>query len=473
MKKLLEFQEEAVNSGKKFLFMSTGTGKTFTTLSAIKQRKENGEPIHTIMVFSTKTQVQISSVMKEDWFAEFEDVFGFSPETLVLDNKNYQSINRYDLVLSTHHFANFERLVEANVDLSNVLIVLDEVHKLKNPGKIVRKNRRNVLTGKAGKFAAELVKRAYDFYGLTATPSSGTWQDYANYLIMDNKIPDFRYFKDNFCIVGAKQVSPVKILQNEILGYKREDVLKAMIDNIAFRTGNVEKYTGILIDSNYISFKADKVALKHYESFPLYVTYDGVEKPGLNKSARLHHAKNLASGINKKISPKSKHVFDLLVEEKIGPTILFYSYTEEYDNIIRTLDHYKGIKELSYKVINGKNKDVDFNNDVVDLLIIQHQAGCEGLNMQKYKNIIVYSPPEMYTSYKQALGRNNRLSQKEDITRYFFVNEIEKIVYERLDTKKDFDFNDDKTYQKFWVNMGLTAELLNKNLKKLKENDGD
>lgn len=451
---LYDYQQEAVDSGKPFIFGAPGFGKTLTSLTKLKPLVDGGR-IHNILVITTKSQVDISIKHGYDWVEDYEKVFDKKPKAVQFKtDKHLVHHADYDLIMITHHFGEMKKMVEAGIDLSRTAVIVDECHKVKNPG-VIKNTRKGkeIKNGKAGYYTAQLVKKAYTFVGLTGSPSSVGWFDYANYFIMSKMVNDVDEFNALFTIRGDKEVAYGRIVRNEILDYKNVDLLKRGIERIGYRSRETEYYSGVNINEHTIPFKADKKALKQFTRDLKYLPY-GEEEPVIaeTNAAVLHKSKMIASGMNHEVSAKAKYVYDLLTEEKIGRTILFYNFNDEYDNIVRTIDKYNKLlkKNVTYKTINGKVKELDFRDDMVDVLLINYGSGAEALNIQDYTNTIMFSPTYKYSSHKQANGRNNRVSQKNDITRYYLVNEIEDVIAESLRNKKDYDYTDKATYDKFW-----------------------
>lgn len=454
---LRDYQREAVESKKPFIFVAAGGGKTIIALTKVKPYIEQGL-VENIFVVSTKAQVDVSVDHGMDWYSDYINVFDREPKICRFKTaKHLTNHTQYDMCFLTHHFGEMQKMIEAGVDLSRSIVIFDEVHKLKNPGEVKHTGQGiKVKNGKAGYYAGLLAKQSYGMIGLTATPSSGKWEDYANYLIMAGICEDFDEFKRLFCVIGDKEVAYGKVVRNQIIDYRNIPMLRKAIEKIGYRSKATEEYNGVDITEHYIDFMADKTALKQFTKDLQYYQYD-CEEPLIaeNNASILHYSKMIASGMNNEVSSKSKYVYDLLTEEKIGRTILFYNNNDEYDNIVRTIEKYNKLlkKNVTYKTINGKIKELDFVENLVDVLLVQYVAGGEGLNIKEYTNIIMFSPTYRYYSHKQALGRNNRVNQTKDITRYYLVNEIEAPIVESLRNKKDYDYTDKDTFNKYWMSI--------------------
>jgi len=68
-----------------------------------------------------------------------------------------------------------------------------------------------------------------------------------------------------------------------------------------------------------------------------------------------------------------------------------------------------------------------------DILLMQIQMGCEGLNMQEYNEIYFSSPSWNPALYDQALGRCHRFGQTKPVYVYnFYMDEVENESYSSL-----------------------------------------
>jgi len=111
--------------------------------------------------------------------------------------------------------------------------------------------------------------------------------------------------------------------------------------------------------------------------------------------------------------------------------IVFCHFHAEIDIImIRLID-----AGLTVGILDGRRRccveDVD-NNDV---LIIQIQTGCEGLNLQKFNEIYFIGPHWNPAVEDQAIARCHRLGQLKPVTVYRFIMEdLSNLEVESLDS---------------------------------------
>jgi SNF2 family DNA or RNA helicase len=90
--------------------------------------------------------------------------------------------------------------------------------------------------------------------------------------------------------------------------------------------------------------------------------------------------------------------------------IVFCHFREEIDTIAQRLRE-GGIDRIA--IFDGRFKNRDILNDKYDVLILQIQTGCEGLNLQEnYSEIYFVSPHWNPAVEEQAIARCHRIGQK-------------------------------------------------------------
>ena len=97
--------------------------------------------------------------------------------------------------------------------------------------------------------------------------------------------------------------------------------------------------------------------------------------------------------------------------------IIFCHFREEIDEIALRL-RAGGICKIATfdgRISNGKRADI--LNDKNDVLILQIQTGCEGLNLQEnYSEIYFVSPHWNPAIEEQAIARCHRIGQMKEVT---------------------------------------------------------
>ena len=122
---------------------------------------------------------------------------------------------------------------------------------------------------------------------------------------------------------------------------------------------------------------------------------------------------------------------------------MLYNYNVEKDIIISVCEKLK----KKYIVINGdiKDKPAELKKEF-DVLIGQYEAFGESLDGLQYKChlMVFYSMPDSSRSYRQSLGRIDRIGQTEMPIYYHLVMQgtIDAKIYEMVQNKVEFSEKD-------------------------------
>ena len=107
--------------------------------------------------------------------------------------------------------------------------------------------------------------------------------------------------------------------------------------------------------------------------------------------------------------------------EKGNPTLVFSYYVEEMNVLKSTLeDEYK----MDVEMLNGKTtpkQRLIIPKLTPDVLIVQIQSCCEGLNLQQFCSVVFTSPHWNPAVEDQAIARAHRLGQKKPVKVYRFI----------------------------------------------------
>ena len=169
----------------------------------------------------------------------------------------------------------------------------------------------------------------------------------------------------------------------------------------------------ISINENHEEYEENHEEYEEYEEYEKNHEENLIENQDKNsKSYNIDTAINGLSKINAVCSQIKKN-------NNKRSKIIFCHFRREIDIIKSKLD-----SDLNVEIIDGritKNKRIEILNDkTIDILILQIMTGCEGLNLQYFKEIYFVSPHWNPAVQMQAISRCHRIGQTESIDVYMF-----------------------------------------------------
>lgn len=123
---------------------------------------------------------------------------------------------------------------------------------------------------------------------------------------------------------------------------------------------------------------------------------------------------------NSKVNAVAKHIIQRKNNNR--PKLVFCHFRGEIDEIARKLR----VANMNVAAFDGRIKQRERNpilNTTWDVLIMQIKTGCEGLNLQQYKDVYFVSPHWNPAVEDQAIARCHRIGQTEPVRIYHFIME--------------------------------------------------
>jgi hypothetical protein len=319
------------------------------------------------------------------------------------------------------------------------LLILDEAHRIKAPG------------GKASWNVLRISKKVDLQRYLSGTPMPHSPLDiYAQYRALDPSIYGTRYdyFKQRYCIMGGYQ-------QKQVVQFINLDDLNERFFRIAHYMSTEDSDIDLPEDVNInvpckLTAKATKIYAELNKEFITWVNES--EVTAANALVKLLRLGQIAGGYVKLDDGKSKIIDNTKIETVIDlmsdmPTkeniVVFCRFENE---ILRAAEQIgKKLPDRKIGFICGfKNAPNDFIDSVwqateTDTLIVQVQAGAEGIDLTAAHFCIFLSKDFSLGRYRQCYKRVHRPGQTERTFFYHIIaeNTVDEKIMRAIDTKQN------------------------------------
>lgn len=440
--KLRDYQEKILNDLKYVpsigLFMKTGSGKTLTSLERVMQNKTK----NLLVICPQKIITQ--------WWEVIEKHTNLKPLryklTMSAKNKNelfekYLKANGTSCIVVNFDILDKIKCLDQFIN-NNWTIIVDESHKIKNMG-----SAKNPV--KATKRCLELSYLTKYKIILTATPTekeNGGYIDLYSQLKFLGYIDySYTYFQNNFCNIQKIQLPGMPFPIKKIVGYKLDlintyikPILNATCRYYAPKYGDYEPQmieVNIPKAKNYAKLLREKV----YED----IVFDNVSAMRVGKKSLISGKVTGTNEFGERFNYDDNNEKASWLEEFLSNTdevvSVLYCYNVEKDKIIEVCEKLN----KKYIVINGDivDKPAELKKDF-DVVIGQYAAFSESLDGLQYKChlMVFYSMPDSSLSYKQSLGRIDRIGQENVPTYYHLImkDTIDEKIYSMLKNKVEF-----------------------------------
>ena len=290
-------------------------------------------------------------------------------------------------------------------------IIFDEAHHLRNAKTAVhtsalklKSNIRWLMTG------TPIQNRKSDFYSLCA--QMGIPESY--YIDENNLI----HLAKSFLLRRTKEQAgitlPMLTIETTEVSWETEDE-KDLAEDIhsLLQFSQVDSTSERRVNNQIASLDMPMLAvLVRARQACIYPSlmknnFDQLTKAGLLDESSAHLSALTAS------SSKLNAVINHIVERKNNQNskIVFCHYRGEIDEIRRRLESHK----LSVETFDGRTPQHEreriLNTSACDVLILQIQTGCEGLNLQYFSEVYFVSPHWNPAVEDQAIARCHRIGQ--------------------------------------------------------------
>jgi len=416
--KLYPYQERYLATFPTSGIMHAALGSGKTAMSLIHWRNKNGwrngygeyewgKPWQNKLLIVAPA----SKIRTGDWQEEVENWLG----TAANENITYISYEKLRLNDSKTSIPNWWQFVAKRNGGIVYDIICDEAQALKNP------------QSKQAKAIFEIKQSGGQFIGLTGTPMSNGWIDFAGYSKLFGFVSGITEFKKTFCNITTFGGFP------KIVGYNNIPVMEQQWQSIS-RTLTREQALE-LPDRQFIGKTitlSDKETKDYYTAKVARTTRTGELLD--NPSLLLNYLRQTNTG--SRLDALSDVLED--TEENI---IVFYNYISEREAILKYIaKHHKNKKVLRY---DGKVHDTLPKSDaqLKNIVLVAHyKSASTGLNLQWATVTVYFSLTYSYQEFEQSVGRTHRTGQSKKCVFYLFKakNTVDDAIYQALRNKKDF-----------------------------------
>ena len=401
------------------------------TSLAVAEKLHLEDMINSIIVICPVSKV-------DDWKQDLHEEVGFIPSFVTSFQSAWREKNA--------------AIITEQLNLLDVLIIIDEGHKMKT------------YDSKQSKFIQNIVEKYMPYVlVLSATPQNKKYIDlYPQYKILNSSLFNIKAkdFKKEYCIETTNYnlvyAGKARFPYNEIVGYKHTEKMDDEIKKYTYYKKYESEYDRPIEITQSFRMTSDMKYFKEKKVWPRmdekaleaslasrHITDMDTEFIIANRPT-LHHIymRESCSGFiyNKtlKDNPKLQWLEDFL-DGNEGRIVVFTNFINETVLISELCKKMR----RPYCIYDGSHKDLaEWNMYENTIAIVNVVAGGVGLNDFVKTNIaIFFSPPENHIDFEQAKGRIDRIGQTKQPVYYYLqiLNSVEPAIYKVLKDGQDFD----------------------------------
>lgn len=342
-------------------------------------------------------------------------------------------------------------------------VIVDEVHKIKNP------------KTQQGKAVANNLREAKFKIGLTGTPITNNPLDLWNILNWLGATRDNYFaFRNKYVILGGWE-------GKQVMGFKNLNNLNADLQQIMLRRtkNDVIDLPPKIYKNEYIELSAQEK--KEYKEQQNHISMiikkiedengDIKEKEVPNILGLLIRLREATSGINSSVKSKIERLVELYTEEYIPlkrKIIVFTNFTETVKDVVDALSQYNPLFVTGNVPLEERQQKVNLFQSSSEHNIIVGTIGAmgTGLTLNKASAVIFIDKSYSYADNLQAEDRAHRIGTEHSVNVISLIakNTIDENIESILANKKEYF---DKTVNTSNSNNGLSKKELKKILNNL------
>ena len=414
MLQLLDYQEKGADfiyeHDRSLILIPAGGKKTAMVLTAMADMLRDGVVKRWLVIAPNRVARETWPVEIEKWVkGRFTYAIAVGSNRKTMPKKQRDAVFASKVQVVIFNYDNIQTIPDL---LSFDGIVFDELTKLKNP------------SGLRFKHLFKAIAHIDIRVGLTGSFTSNGLEDtFGQCKIVDQSLlgkTKGAFMQQYFILINREygQWMP------------RKGSLEAVMARIkpAVFTIDDSEYKNSLPPLQTVEIRCDLEDRRPYDTMKKAMTVElqGKRITAASASAVLSKLKQGSSGFfyktealpgnGKMVSVKtpvwfSKHKFDrleeLLQENQREPTMIFYMFVEELEELKRRYPH--------AQTLDDRDAVARWNRGEIELLLAHPQSAQYGLNLQEFSNKIVFlSLTESLINFEQAIARILRSGQKHD-----------------------------------------------------------
>lgn len=298
----------------------------------------------------------------------------------------------------------------------NSLIILDEIHNYKTP------------TSKRSKKLQKLphIRKL----GLTATAISNDMVlDGCSYLIMDGKYrnkTDFFTKSDLANRIGFWGELLIYDENGELNSalWPYTEQFKEELAQILFKPSiNPDNFIMPQVNTKIIELESNNQLISDLQSLKRAYLDRAFDSAGDFTNAVVYRINSDKDRLDKLLKiVKKKNIFQPLI---------FYHNTAVMEKICEIFDD----SNIDYQVVSGDNPISSIDKSLSNPILIQYQAGAEGIEFAESNTTIFYQNQYSFIKLKQAKGRNVRRGKDHKVTHYYVkaLNTPDEEIFNKVD----------------------------------------
>lgn len=405
--------------------MPPGSGKTGVAVATLgKMQEKLNEKIPFVVISTSKVVSGLGWHRTISWWNECHPDNQLEPVLIT-------TVDKFKALCQ--HNKSKTRLIKLLT--KNSILVLDEVHKYKNP---------------VGTRAQQLQKlNMFKRLTLTATPlTNNQIDDIMSYLIIGNK------YKNKTDFMRKSELDKYKGFRGAYMIFDEDGRVNEFI---------WPYYTKMLQEWGQFLYRPN-------------IKYEDLDMPDVDRELiQLTPNKELFNDMKSLARAKNNRMFDspidyfmevverlhndtqrlnvlmnIIKDKNSIQPLIFYQNTSVKNIIVKKLIE----ENINYQIVDGGSNfsEIDLNSD--NPILIQYQSGSEGIEFKHSNTSIFYQNQWSYSTFKQAQGRNRRRGMKHQIKHYNIVAD---------------DPIDERIYNVILLREELNEEMLNDAIKQASE----